>query len=250
MSWNSLLGIISCFALLLPVVLLFYFRLASYRTFPVLVAYYLIVLIDNLTGNGLLQTGGDFHHYWAITNNLLEAPLLVVFLTYFINTPGLLKIMRISVFGFIAFELAMITIRGYNSSVLPYTIGPGLVILFGLSLYLFIRQAKIAITNHKTTGKALILASFLFANGCYFILYIMYYVVRTKYIGDAYLIYFLVTTFSSLLICFGLFIERKRVYKLNEIQITRRELSSLYADEKKVVRFSPAVKEISHEQWN
>lgn len=250
MSWNMLLGIISCIALLIPVALLVLFRLAAYRTFPLLLAYYSILLIDNLTGNGLLNPGGSFHYYWGLTNNLIEMPLLVLFLSYFTKDIRLLKFMYISVAAYLVYEIVMIAILGFNSSVLPFTIGPGLVVTFGFSLMLFIKQAKIAITNHKTTGKALILASFLFSAGCYFIIYIMYYVVRTKYKSDSFLIYFLVTTFSSLLLIFGIFIERRRVEKLNELQTTRRELESVYGPDKPVVKLRPLISEIPQEQWN
>lgn len=250
MSWNMLLGIISCTALLIPVALLVLFRLAAYRTFPLLLVYFSLGLVDNLTANGFLNPGGSFHYYLAVTNNLVEMPLLVLFLTYFTKNARLLKFMRISVGVYLLYEVVVIAILGYKSIILTYTIGPGLVVTFALSLVLFIKQAKIAITNHKTTGKALILASFLFSTGCNFIIYIMYYVVRTSYISDSYLIYFLVTTFSSLLISIGIFIERKRVQRLNEIQITRRELSSVYGPDKPVVRLTPFVSEIPQEQWN
>lgn len=250
MSWNMLLGIISCTALLIPVALLVLFRLAAYRTFPLLLAYYSILLIDNLTGIGLVNAGGTFHYYWAVTNNLIEMPLLVLFLTYFTNDARLLKFMHISVATYLLYEIVMIAVLGFKSAVLPFTIGPGQVITFTLSLMLFVKQAKIAITNHKTTGKALILASFLFSTGCNFIIYIMYYVVRTKYKNDSYLIYFLVTTFASLLFIFGIFIERKRVQRLNEIQTTRRELESVYGPDKPVVKLRPLISEIPQEQWN
>jgi hypothetical protein len=250
MSWNTLLGIISCIALILPVTLLAYYKLAGYRTFPVLLMYYIIVLAVNLTAPGMLNVNVNLHSFLDLSSQVIEAPLLIIFLTYFSYSHRVTRLIRYSVVMLAGYEVIIVTLKGFDVSILPFTVVPGLLITFGISISLFVRQAKIAITNHKTTGKALLLASCLFASGCYFILYTLLYVVGIKNTGDAYLVYFMVTTFSSLLISFGIAIEKKRVRKLNEIKITRRELSSLYADEKPAIKLTPAVSEIPQEQWN
>jgi hypothetical protein len=58
----------------------------------------------------------------------------------------------------------------------------------------------------------------------------MYYVFKTPHVSDTFLIYFLATTFSSLLLSAGIIIEKKRVQKLNEVKIARKELADIYKD--------------------
>jgi hypothetical protein len=76
----------------------------------------------------------------------------------------------------------------------------------------------------KAIGKTLITASLVFAYGCYGILYTLFYVVKTKHIDDAFLVYFLVVTFFSLIMSTGIVFERKRIQKLFELKQARREL--------------------------
>ena len=103
----------------------------------------------------------------------------------------------------------------------------------------------------KGTGKALIAASLLFAYGCYGIIYLMYYIFKTPYVADTFLVYFLVVTLSSLLIPAGIIVEEKRIRKLNELKITRRELSDIYGNEKKAAPIKrTAMLDFDRDQWN
>jgi len=130
------------------------------------------------------------------------------------------------------------------------TIGPSLLFVVFFCAYFFIRQAKITIRYDKASGKALVAASLLFAYGCYAIIYLMYYVFKTPYVADTFLVYFLVATLSSLLLCAGLIIERKRIQKLNELKQTRKELLDIYSDDKPTVTLRAAVLDFDADQWN
>jgi len=74
--------------------------------------------------------------------------------------------------------------------------------------------------------------SALFAYGCFSIIYVFWYVFETPYVEDAFLVYFFVATFSSILVSIGLIMERKRFKALDELRTTRKELSVLYPNEK------------------
>jgi hypothetical protein len=79
----------------------------------------------------------------------------------------------------------------------------------------------------------------------------MYYVFKTPYVADTFLVYFLVSTLSSLLMCTGIIIERKRVQKLNELLQTRKELSELYKEETKTAApLRTAMLDFDKDQWN
>ena len=250
MTWNSVMGIISSFALFLPVFFIIALGLSGYKSFPALLFYYASVFIYNLLTEGYIKAPHDVTRYWGLVNNLLDVPLMLSFLTYFSTSAIFTKRLKIAILAFVLFETIIILLKGLNVEALTIIIGPGILLVFGLSLALFIRQSKITIMYRKATGKALISAALLFAYGCYAIIYMMYYVVKTPHIADTFLVYFLVVTFSSLLMCAGIIIEKKRVHKLNELKTTRKELSAIYKDTNKAASKKAALLDFDRDQWN
>lgn len=244
------MGFISSIALFLPIFFILALRLGGYRSFPALLIYYISVFIYNLLTERYIIAHTDIVHYWGITNNLLDVPLMLSFLTYFSTSPAFTRSMKITILAFVLFETIVITIKGLNVDALTIILGPGLLIVFGFCLSFFIRQTKITIMHRKATGKSLIAASLLFAYGCYTIIYLMYYVFKTPYVADTFLVYFLVATFSSLLMCAGIIIERKRVQKLNELKTTRKELSDIYKNANTAAPARVAMLDFDKEQWN
>ena len=250
MSWNSVMGFIASVALFLPIFFILLYRLGGYRTFPALLCYYVIVFAYNLLTEGYISSNKYTIYYWNICNNLLDAPLVLLFLTYFCPSPGFAKNMRIGICALVAFEIIIVLLKGFTVSAITIIMGPGLLTVLFFSVYFFIRQTKITIKHQKGTGKAMIAASLLFAYGCYTIIYLMYYVFKTPYIADTFLVYFLVATFSSVLMCAGIAIERKRVKKLNELIQTRKELSDIYKDSPSTGTLRTAVLDFDKDPWN
>ena len=103
-------------------------------------------------------------------------------------------------------------------------------------LYFFMRNGKAALQFNKHVGKTFISASLFFAYGSYSMIYTMYYIFKTPYVADTFLIYFMAATISAFFMGIGLYYEKKRVRKLQELLVTRRELSEFYKDEKKGAR--------------
>jgi hypothetical protein len=206
------------------------FKLSGYKTFPALLIYYISVFIYNLLSLKYINAGEDITRYWGITNNLLDAPLMLTFLTYFSTSAVLTKRMKLIIRLFMLFEVAILCWKGMTVTAITIIMGPGLLIVIGFCVHFFVKQSKIAMMNGKAMGKAVIAASLLFAYGCYVLIYVIYYLFKSTYIEHTFLIFFLVTTFSSLLLCAGIFIERKRIYKLNEAKIARKELADIYKD--------------------
>lgn len=251
MTWNSVMGVISSAALFCPIIVVLALRLASYRTFPVLLFYYTSVLIYNLLTEGYIGASAEFVRYWGLVNNLLDTPLMLLFLTYFSTSSYYTVKMKWLIAVFVAFEIVVLSVTGFTTEGITIILGPGVTIILGFCTYFFIRQAKTAILNRKATGKALIAASLLFAYGCFGLIYLMYYVFKTPYVEDTFLVYFLVTTLSSLLLSAGIIIEEKRIRKLNELKLTRRELSDIYANEKKAAPLKrTAMLDFDREQWS
>lgn len=251
MTWNSVMGIVSSAALLCPIIAILALRLTHYRSFPVLLFYYSSVFIYNLMTEGYIPAGPGFVHYWGLTNNLLDTPLMLIFLTYFSTSARFTRRMHILIGAVILFEVVVLSVTGLNTEAITIILGPGVSLVIGFCTYFFIRQTKIAIQYRKATGKALMAASLVFAYGCFGLIYLMYYVFKTPYVEDTFLVYFLVATLSSLLLSIGILIEEKRIRKLNELKLTRRELLDIYADENKTVRgMRTVILDFEKEQWN
>lgn len=260
MTMNSIMGFVSSLAMLLPIVLIISLRLSSYRSFPALLVYYTSALIYNLLTQHYITLNAEQTRFVGITNNLLDIPLMLFFLTYFSASREFSKRLKLVILAFLVFELAVVLISGYNVNAITITLGPGLVLVLAVSLYFFIRQAKMAIIHRKATGKALMISAILFGYGCFSFIYLMYYVfkahldesgrVREQYKQDTFLIYFLSTTISALLLCVGIIIERKRIQKLNELKQTRKELSTIYTETKRAVPYRTAMLDFDKDQWN
>lgn len=250
MTSNSIMGFISSIALFLPILFILFFRQGGYKTFPALVCYYTIVFIYNLMTEGYIKVSHETIYYWSICNNLLDAPLMLFFLTYFSTTRALTKKIKIIICLLIVFEIIVILLKGFTTEAITIVLGPSLLAVLFFCTYFFIRQTKTTILYRKATGKAIIAASLLFAYGCYSIIYLMYYVFKTQHVADTFLIYFLVATFSSCLMCTGIFIERKRIQKVNELLQTRKELSDLYKDTKPVTPLRTAMLDFDKDHWN
>jgi len=250
MTWNSVMGFVSSVALFLPIFLILVLRLGGYRSFPFLLVYYAMVLIYNLFKEGYIHANQDVVYYWGISNNLLDTPLMLFFLTYFSTSALFTRRLIVLILSFIVFELAVVLLLGFNIKILTIILGPGLLIVFALSLYSFVRQSKIVITNRKSLGKTLIAASQVIAYGCYGILYMLFYVFKTRYVADSFLVYFFVTTFSSLVLCAGIVFEKSRIKKLFELKQSRKELQGIYKDSKAASSFSPVLPDFDREAWN
>jgi len=80
------------------------------------------------------------------------------------------------------------------------------------------------------------ISSILFTYGSVSLVYFFYYILKTKYVSDTFLVYFLVTIFSSMLMSTGLLIEKNRIRKLAELKITRKELSIVFGNNEKAAQ--------------
>ncbi len=260
MNWNSIMGLVSSFALFGPIILILTLGLSRYRSFPVLLLYYSSVLIYNLITEHYIHVSATVEQNWGFVNNLADAPMLILFFTYFSPSKLFTQRLKLLSVSFILFEAIVLSVVGFNLDGITIIIGPGLLIVCGLCMFFFIRHTKQAIENRKATGKAMIVTSLLFGYGCYLIIYLLYYVFKAQnnpngepnlqYVNDTFLVYFIATTLSAFLMCFGLVVESKRIQKLKELKVTRKELSSLYTDTKRAVPLRTAMLDFDREQWN
>jgi hypothetical protein len=228
MTWFEVVGLVSAIALFLPIIIILSLRLAWYKSFPALLVYYIMVSCQAFLALGLMNIDKKFVQYWGVTNNFLDAPLILTFMTYFSKTALFRKKMKMFIPVLVLFEIVIIAIYGYTINAVVIVMGPGLLAVLIFSFMFFIHQAKITVAYQKATGKALIAAALLFAYGGYSFIYVVYYIIKTPYKTDTFLVYYLIAIISSLLISAGIFFERKRVRQLTEIKIARKELKMIY----------------------
>ncbi len=250
MTWNTIMGFISSFAILIPIIIILVLRLGTYRSFAALLIYFSSIFIYNLLTEGYIHANENVIYYWGVTNNLLDVPLMLIFLTYFSPSKKFTQRMKILLLGFIIFESIVLFITGFNVNGLTIILGPGLIIITGLCLQFFIKHAARAVEHRKATGKALIAGSLLFLYGCFSILYIIFYIAKTDQVADTFLIYFIATTLSSILLSVGLVFEWNRIKKIKELKITRKELSDIYKDTKTAAPSRTAMLDFDKEAWN
>jgi hypothetical protein len=182
---------------------------------------------------------------------LLEVPLLLFFFTYFSRTALFRKRLIMATLSFIVFEVVIISVYGFNIRATTITLAPGLLAILVLSSIFFIHQVKIAVIYHKAVGKAVIIASLLFAFAGYSFVYVVNHLFETPYKKDVYLVFFLITIITSIPMAVGLYFERRRVQHLSELQTTREELKQIYGEEQKGTS-GPfgTVALYDKEQWN
>jgi hypothetical protein len=175
---------------------------------------------------------------------------MMLFLTYFSPSITFSKRLKTGAAVFVLFELIVIAIKGINVDSITIILGPGIIVIATLCLHFFVRHAKMAVEHGKSVGKALIAGSLLFAYGCFGLIYIMYYVYKTSFVADTFLVYFMAATVSALMMSAGIIYERKLVKKIKEVQITRRELSEIYKDTKMAAPVRTAMLDFEKDSWN
>ena len=252
MNFFKLLGLISTIALLLPLFLMLATRLIVYRSFPFLFFYYLLLFSFNLLMLEYVSVPVDFRRTLGILNNLLDAPLMLCFLTYYCRTPYLKRGLRFTLISYLLFEILVLILFGFTRQAAIIIASPGLLTVVILALLFFIHQVKITVVYHKAAGKALMIASLLFAYVGFLYVYIVFYFMNKSYQTDAHIVFFMITILSSISISIGIFIERKRVKALNELLTTREELKQIYAGQQ-LQKSSPLeaiVFKFDKKQWN
>ena len=74
------------------------------------------------------------------------------------------------------------------------------------------------------------LVAILFAYGCYALIYYFYYIQLTPAVADVFLLYFISTFVSSVLMTIGLQMIKNRMKQLKEVKNTMRELAIFFGN--------------------
>jgi hypothetical protein len=236
MSVYEVIGLLSTLALFSPVVIILSKRLIHYRYYLVLFIYCLTSAAYNLMTQDYIPISKDFARNWGLVNNLLDVPLMMNFLLLFGKSPRQKKLMMILTAAYMLFEIVIVALYGLSVDTVTIIMGPGFALVISFVVSFFIHRVKIAITYQKAVGKAVMAAAVLFVYGAFIFIYVVHYILDMPQKNEIYLLYFIATIVFGTTLSVGLLIENKRIKKLQELQVTRKELMEFFGDKASMTR--------------
>ncbi len=228
MSWNAILGIACIVSFLLPVAVILYNRYYTHRSLAALLAYYTLIFIDNLFAENIIPMDDRISKFISILDNFCDVPLMLTVLLFFCPDRKKQNSIRLLTYAFIAYEIAIIAIIGFNTSAVTYVLGPGIVLVLGYASYLFVRQVKFSIYHSKNHGRMIMLSSIFFVYATYALIYFFHYLQKTPYINDVMMLYYIASILSAVVMAIGLHLIRRRLKELQSVQVTRKELAVFF----------------------
>ena len=231
MNLLSAVGILSSISLFIPIIIIIVLRLFNNRSFLALAGNYLIIGIHNLMIQDVIVAPKALTDYFSIICNLLDAPLMLVFLIFFrISSKTTKQIFNI-LFVFLGFEVVILSLYGFSAKTMEIILGPDVLVILVLSSIFFFRNVRLAITNSKAMGKAVMASSVFVFYSIFTLVYVFFFLIKSEqYQLGARLIYYLITLLSAFLMSAGIVIENKRIKKLGELKNTRKELAAIYGE--------------------
>lgn len=228
MNFYFVAGAAATLALFVPVLLLFASRLFKNSSLLALLIYYFITGLYHLMALHILKLPANVQQQAAVFINYLDAPLVLVVLLFFCNSQWKRRLVLMILVLYMAFEIVVALWLGLQSASSVYLLGPGILIILSLSIYFFVHYGKVTIVQGKSLGKTMMLVSFIFSYGCFSIIYYLHYILKTNAVGDVFIIYFLINFISAVFMIIGLYHIVKCACKINELQLTRRELALFF----------------------
>jgi len=228
MNWDAILGVACVIALTAPIVVIFYNRYYTHRSLAALLAYYILMLIDNLFCEYIIPSTSTLSRVINYIDNYTNIPLLLTALVFFCPSKQRQGKIRLLTLLFIAYEIVIVTVYGFTIKSITYIMGPGVCVVLIYSFYLFVRQVKFSIFHGKNHGRVLMLVSIVFDFSCYALIYFFQYIQKTPYQNDVFRLYYISSIVSSVLMGIGLHMMRTRMKELQSLKTTRRELALIF----------------------
>lgn len=228
MNWNTIAATASTIAMFVPVLLIISFRLFKTWSLFFLSLYYLSTGIFNLMSMGILDVSASARNTFGTINNYMDAPLMLLVLLFFSFEKWHVKVLYATLALFLVFEAIVFYFYGFSGASSTYILAPNVLFLLTYSVFFFLHYGKITIVHGKGLGKTLMLVSILFAYGCFGVIYYLYYIQKHPRVDHIFLIYYITTFISASLMCIGLVWVYRRSKKIQEIQLTRKELTLFF----------------------
>ena len=177
---------------------------------------------------GFINVSTDFKQTFGTIINLADAPLMLLVLLFFCNTKKLKQSIYITIVLFVIYEIVIALKYGLTFDSSVFVLGPGIAIMLIYSIYFFLKHIRFTIVLGKSLGRTLMLLSIVFSYIFFAMIYFFYYIQKTPAVADVFLIYFIVSFISCILMSLGLYWIYKRTKELKEVKITRRELTMFF----------------------
>ena len=224
----TLFGIVSACVQLLPVAIILVCRLYGNKSLIALLISYSLNALYNLMQEGVLPSSKSVVERLGSVVNYLDIPLMLVIMLFFSNNKGKQKIIYGSIGVFVLYEIALTLLTGFNFTTGIYITGAGILLMMVYSMYLFGQYVKLTIEKNKAWGRTLMVTSILFSYSCYGLIYFIYYIQKTSAVADVFIIYYIVSIISSMLMSMGLLWVYNRSKQIKEVQLTRKELALFF----------------------
>lgn len=210
---NDIIAILSTISLLLPIVAIIIRRSMWHACFAALVAYYVQFFVFNLFTNDYVQAGKHAMDLIRFSHIFIDLPLMMIFMQYFAeNRTGRMRI-RGMLMGWVVLGILVTLVKGLTESIIPYLMGPGLIMAAVLSMVFFVKYLKSGIHHRWETGKAFMAGSLVFLYGSYLVIFFIQYALELRDENEIYVLFQLTTLISALLMTIGLLLNRKRPQK-------------------------------------
>jgi hypothetical protein len=211
-SWLYWFGLFTLTCMLLPVMVVLVRRKFG-PGFIALAIYFLSTFLYNLLLVVFPDFPKDIRRSIGISSNVLDAPLMLLFLLQFTADERMKKLIKICFFAFLFFEFGIILFYGFTVKSITIFSGPGLLLILCFSFFFFTHYVRITITQRLDIAKTMMISGILFAYGIYFMVYLFYYIMETPNKVDSLIIYFLASIVASLLLSSGMLREKKATGK-------------------------------------
>lgn len=228
MNWNAIFGITCIVGFFVPVGVVLVNRFYVHRSLVALMIYFGLTGIYNIMSRGFIPVSTSFLNNFNLICNYADAPLMLTSLLFFCPNKQRQNFVKVLIGIFIGYEIVITILEGFNLNALVYILGPGIFLVFGYALYLFVRQVKFSIMHRKSHGKIFMLSSILFAYSCYALIYYFYYIQHTEFKADVMVLYYISSSIASFTMGYGLHILRKRIKELQMLRVTRKELQLFF----------------------
>jgi len=228
MNINTVLGITSAITFALPILIILFARLFINVSLLALVVYFSSAFFCTLFSANIISFSPSLETSLTVIRNYLDVPLILLSLLMFSTEKWMNNAISICLAVFLVYEIFIFSNFGLLPVSIKYIMGPGIILILLISIYLFINNIKRTIVQGKGFGKTLIIASILFAYGSYLLIYFFAYVQKTSDKADVWTLYYLTSIIFSLLMASGLFWIRKRFKEIKEVHTTRKELGAFF----------------------
>jgi hypothetical protein len=228
MNANTILGILTAIAFLLPALIILSSRLLINISLVALVVYFLVVTVLCLMAENIIVVDTVFRKKAGVFSNYLDVPLMLTAMLMFCTEKWKQRVIIGVLVCFTFYELIIFSqfkLGGLSST---YVMGPGIILVLLFSFYLFMNNIKATIVQGKGIGKTLMISSILFAYGSYFLVYVFAFIQKTSNKADVFIIYYVTSIIFALVMSAGLIWVKKRLREIKEVQTTRKELNIFF----------------------